>query len=317
MDGEFTVTVESLSRAWGFARVRFVHQLDYATSGVLCLGLTKEATAAACRLFRLRAVQKEYAAIVYGHVDWAAVEVVPSPTAEPPPSASEARATKRQRVQYRPACSYLQMEQQAIRKRVDAAKKADASAEDTPTVDELALLEKKWAEVKQDPGLSQKYEALSEQDKQTSLAARADKGSAAAGAMAALPLRSFFRYAGDAPGVFYVNKAIAETEGFEMRADDSGKASETRVEVVALGAYLGVPVTEVRLTPITGRRHQLRVHLAGLGHPIAGDQTYAAGTTWAGASAAAPRMMLHSRLLALPFDAPSHGGKRSVRASLL
>jgi hypothetical protein len=204
------------------------------------------------------------------------------------------------------------MEQQAIRKRLEATK-AGASAA-APTVDELALLNKEWAEVKHDPGLSQKYEVLAEQDKQASIAARYGEGSAAAEARAALPRRSFFRYAGDARGVFYVDKAIAETEGFAMRADDSGKACQTRVEVAALGSYLGAPVTEVRLTPGTGRRHQLRVHLACFGHPIAGDQTYAANTPWADASAAAPRMMLHSRLLELPFDATSHGGERWVRA---
>lgn len=34
------------------------------------------------------------------------------------------------------------------------------------------------------------------------------------------------------------------------------------------------PVTRMRLTPITGRTHQLRVHCASIGHPILGDTTY-------------------------------------------
>jgi len=34
------------------------------------------------------------------------------------------------------------------------------------------------------------------------------------------------------------------------------------------------PVTRVKLTPITGRTHQLRVHCAAIGHPILGDPTY-------------------------------------------
>jgi len=34
------------------------------------------------------------------------------------------------------------------------------------------------------------------------------------------------------------------------------------------------PVTRVRLSPITGRTHQLRVHCAAIGHPILGDPTY-------------------------------------------
>lgn len=34
------------------------------------------------------------------------------------------------------------------------------------------------------------------------------------------------------------------------------------------------PVTRVKLTPVTGRTHQLRVHCAAIGHPILGDPTY-------------------------------------------
>jgi hypothetical protein len=35
-----------------------------------------------------------------------------------------------------------------------------------------------------------------------------------------------------------------------------------------------LPVTKVKLFPMTGRRHQLRVHMALAGHPILGDATY-------------------------------------------
>lgn len=52
--------------------------------------------------------------------------------------------------------------------------------------------------------------------------------------------------------------------------------------------------TRVRLSPHTGRSHQLRVHMLSLGHPILGDQIYAADTTKAHA-----RLMLHAESLAL------------------
>lgn len=50
--------------------------------------------------------------------------------------------------------------------------------------------------------------------------------------------------------------------------------------------------TRVRLSPLTGRSHQLRVHMAALGHPILGDPLYADG-----AAADHPRLMLHAESL--------------------
>jgi tRNA pseudouridine32 synthase/23S rRNA pseudouridine746 synthase/23S rRNA pseudouridine1911/1915/1917 synthase len=52
--------------------------------------------------------------------------------------------------------------------------------------------------------------------------------------------------------------------------------------------------------PVTGRRHQIRVHLAWIGHPVEGDPLFGA--------AGAPRTLLHSWRLA--FDAAWRGGAR-------
>lgn len=52
--------------------------------------------------------------------------------------------------------------------------------------------------------------------------------------------------------------------------------------------------TRVRLTPYTGRSHQLRVHMLALGHPILGDQIYAPET-----QAEHARLMLHAETLGL------------------
>jgi tRNA pseudouridine32 synthase/23S rRNA pseudouridine746 synthase len=56
--------------------------------------------------------------------------------------------------------------------------------------------------------------------------------------------------------------------------------------------------TRVRLTPHTGRSHQLRVHMLELGHPILGDPIYATG-----AARAHPRLMLHAETLSLHHPA--------------
>ncbi len=65
-----------------------------------------------------------------------------------------------------------------------------------------------------------------------------------------------------------------------------GKPARTDWEVI--GREAGA--TRVRLTPLTGRSHQLRVHLAALGYPILGDPFY-------GDAGAADRMQLHAERL--------------------
>lgn len=69
-----------------------------------------------------------------------------------------------------------------------------------------------------------------------------------------------------------------------------------------------VSVVECRLE--TGRTHQIRVHLASIGHPVVGDATY--GGVRPGLRAARP--MLHARELA--FDHPRSGERRTFSAPL-
>jgi tRNA pseudouridine32 synthase / 23S rRNA pseudouridine746 synthase len=54
--------------------------------------------------------------------------------------------------------------------------------------------------------------------------------------------------------------------------------------------------TRLELEPVTGRSHQLRVHLQAIGHPIVGDALYAQGA----ARALAPRLLLHACAITLP-----------------
>jgi tRNA pseudouridine32 synthase / 23S rRNA pseudouridine746 synthase len=75
----------------------------------------------------------------------------------------------------------------------------------------------------------------------------------------------------------------------------TGRPSLTRYRVAGQAAVPGVgDLTRVALFPVTGRTHQLRVHLAALGCPIAGDPFYGV------AGDRSPRMMLHACRLALP-----------------
>jgi tRNA pseudouridine32 synthase/23S rRNA pseudouridine746 synthase len=64
----------------------------------------------------------------------------------------------------------------------------------------------------------------------------------------------------------------------------------------------------LELEPHTGRMHQLRVHLASIGRPIAGDARYGGALMLAGEPV--PRLMLHAAVLGFPH--PDGGAKRIV-----
>jgi tRNA pseudouridine32 synthase / 23S rRNA pseudouridine746 synthase len=85
---------------------------------------------------------------------------------------------------------------------------------------------------------------------------------------------------------------------------ESGKPSLTRYRAVqvetrsnsehlpidGLNANFFFEATRVELEPVTGRTHQLRLHMSAIGHPILGDALY-------GDAATAPRLMLHATSL--------------------
>ena len=70
---------------------------------------------------------------------------------------------------------------------------------------------------------------------------------------------------------------------------DIGKPSRTLYETLVVAGGNA----RLKLTPLTGRSHQLRVHLAEIGHPILGDEFYATGE----ALAARERLALHAARL--------------------
>lgn len=83
--------------------------------------------------------------------------------------------------------------------------------------------------------------------------------------------------------------------------------ARTRIEVID-GAG---PVWRYRLHPVSGRKHQLRVHMAGLGAPIAGDDLYP--DLLPDAPADAPLQLLAK---ALAFDDPLTGQRRTFTSDL-
>ncbi len=72
---------------------------------------------------------------------------------------------------------------------------------------------------------------------------------------------------------------------------EHGKASLTRYRVMARDE--AARTTRLELEPVTGRAHQLRLHLLSLGHPILGDALYAPPEVLARAD----RLLLHASVL--------------------
>ncbi len=102
-------------------------------------------------------------------------------------------------------------------------------------------------------------------------------------------------------------------DGRKMRVAKDGKPSVTAYETL-----MRVPsLADMRLSPETGRTHQIRVHLSAKGHPIAGDDFYGGATRWRGIRDAALRAalqrlthpLLHAERIVIPemgidVDAP-------------
>ena len=89
-----------------------------------------------------------------------------------------------------------------------------------------------------------------------------------------------------------------------MAVVSRGRASRTGYQVVE---YLSNQ-TLLRITPETGRTHQIRVHLAAIGHPVVGDRVYGK------VSPLCPRQFLHAQVLG--FRHPRTGEYVEFRSDL-
>jgi 23S rRNA pseudouridine1911/1915/1917 synthase len=101
------------------------------------------------------------------------------------------------------------------------------------------------------------------------------------------------RPASPAPRRFLVSAPLADSgaRGTQRVAVGGTRAKPAETEVVVRETLADALLVEAR--PLTGRKHQVRAHLAHAGMPILGDRTYGS------AGRRAPRPMLHARRLAL------------------
>jgi 23S rRNA pseudouridine1911/1915/1917 synthase len=110
------------------------------------------------------------------------------------------------------------------------------------------------------------------------------------------------------PAEGVVRNFLAEGRDLKVRASAAGRegAKQAVTHYRVMGKKGPYSLVEVRLE--TGRKHQIRVHLSGLGTPIIGDPQYGAKTNPAG------RLGLHAWRLA--FDHPLTGGRVEVESPL-
>ncbi|KAL7309701.1 hypothetical protein PS15m_010550 [Mucor circinelloides] len=106
---------------------------------------------------------------------------------------------------------------------------------------------------------------------------------------------------------YFVDQPIDDDphHDFRMAVLPTGKPAQTKIRVLQRGHYTyreektgaekTIPVTKVSLSPISGRRHQLRLHLKYIGYPIVGDFNYEDEYT------DTFRMMLHAHQIILPL----------------
>ena len=79
----------------------------------------------------------------------------------------------------------------------------------------------------------------------------------------------------------------------KMAVTEKGRAAVTHYETLAAGPLAAL----LRVRIETGRTHQIRVHLAHLGHPVVGDATYGRARHGLPADLKIPRQMLHAHVL--------------------
>lgn len=110
----------------------------------------------------------------------------------------------------------------------------------------------------------------------------------------------------DASGTINIPLKRARVKGIDLAItasvnDKNGQEAITDYEIIASNEKASL----IKLSPRTGRMHQLRAHLTHFGHPILGDTKY--GGLLAVASVKVPRLMLHAYSLEIAM--PEGGNK--------
>lgn len=290
MDGNHAATVEKLLQYLVPTFFHYpTHQLDYATSGLLLYARDQESAATICGCFEKRTVKKEYVAVVRGHLHLQNCQFpcLPSESLKDWRNGSvEKRYKNRKEKKLVSIPLHAVFHEWQVHQRQGKRKgyTLNLSLED-----QEELLSLTWKQVK--------YHADYERWKCALEGLRNEKNNKEQNAQKAQasPIPPVFSVETENDS-FYINVSLAKglhrefgmyVSPFEVKdlacgtnychpskKDLDYKPSFTHVKILSRGIYNHYPVTKVKLIPWTGRRHQLRMHMAVLGYPVLGDATY-------------------------------------------
>ncbi|XP_044257510.1 RNA pseudouridylate synthase domain-containing protein 1-like isoform X2 [Tribolium madens] len=91
------------------------------------------------------------------------------------------------------------------------------------------------------------------------------------------------------------DNSVKEVEKMCVTHGNSSRTARTLIVVLENGLFENYPSSKILIRPITGRRHQIRVHCSHIGHTIVGDYTYSNKK-----DTKPERMYLHSLRLVIP-----------------
>lgn len=93
---------------------------------------------------------------------------------------------------------------------------------------------------------------------------------------------------------------VVDSDNMEDETHASGAKAKKSVTYYKVIEQLGTRMCVVELQPITGRTHQLRVHMAQMGHPIVGDGKYGGKDAYVDGSMALPKKLhLHAKRMVI------------------
>ncbi|KAL3945202.1 MAG: hypothetical protein SGBAC_000741 [Bacillariaceae sp.] len=313
--------------------LRPCHQLDYATSGILCVARNHEAASAAGMLWEDRKVSKSYLAVLNGHLQSNKTlarlksEDVMSTLSQLERSYRRRRSKSKSKTTFQGFMPPHAIFGKWVSVRNGKAKKKRKRSQ---------LSEEQWSKVWEaverivpENAIDMAWKELCKSKvewKKAFVEAAAihnrilqKEGEAEEEAKGAPNLPILFMVDEDlyifcplaqASSAFtmeipsLIAQSYSSVAKLAAKNDDGDfKPSLTRCQILEEATYKGQPVTKVRLWPITGRRHQLRVHTALSGHAILGDVSYGDISEREAATETdlPPRMCLHAHSLALPL----------------